>query len=337
MISVIIPAYNTADTLPTCLDSVIAQSVTDWECIVINDGSTDNTLDILHEYSLRDKRFKIVNQVNSGVSGARNRGIDIASGDFVTFIDSDDYVEPDYFKQVLDVISETNAEMLISGYVEERKTGEGADKVIRCCSLMPKQYIPWRDNIYLLNRNKCVSLLFDISASYWGYIRNWFRLSTIKKHEIYFNNNLKYNEDRFFTMSYLAAEQTNAVNVVLNRSNYHYVIRNGSAMNQQFNRNHLIELDSFRLLCALERKSFRDKRINMAIRHAGLTRKYYLTWLAMSRELYDTISATYMEAMEADMLSLRDFLPPYTSCSKHMMKRWLQRRKDHVFTFFGLK
>ena len=79
---------------------------------------------------------------------------------------------------------------------------------------------------------------------------------------------------------------------------------------------------------------FRDRRLNIAIRHAGLVRKFYLTGLAMRMGRYDSAVAEKMERIERDMLSLRDFLPPYASCSRVMMKRWLQNKKhrlSHIF------
>ena len=332
-VSVIIPAYNTADMLSACLDSVISQSMTDWECIVVNDGSSDNTAEVLERYSAQDNRIKVITQDNAGVSAARNRGLDEATGEFVTFIDSDDYIDSGYFEQALSVIYRTDASMLISGYVEERKSASG-DVISRFSSRMPHSYIPDAEDTYILRRNQCAALLFDTSASYWGYIRNWFRLATIKKSGLRFDSSLKYNEDRSFTLHYLVAEPYDAVNTVFNRPNYHYVLRSGSAMNQGFNPNHLIELEAFKNLCKLERKFFRDRRLNIAIRHAGLVRKFYLTGLAMRMGRYDSAVAEKMERIERDMLSLRDFLPPYASCSRVMMKRWLQNKKhrlSHIF------
>ena len=89
-VSVIIPVYNVEDYLRECLDSVINQTLKDLEIICINDGSTDNSLEILKEYTLKDSRIKIIDKKNEGVAQTRNRGIKIAKGDFVCFIDPDD-------------------------------------------------------------------------------------------------------------------------------------------------------------------------------------------------------------------------------------------------------
>lgn len=337
-ISVIVPAYNTEDTLPKCLNSILSQDEQDWECIVVNDGSTDNTMRILERYAAIDNRFIIISQPNKGVSAARNRGLDEAQGKYITFIDSDDYVDADYFSRSVSLMNEYGATMLISGYVEEQYTlAEGRDITKRAASKMPKIFKANRAGIYVLNRVQCANLLFDTTASYWGYLRNWFLLDIIRTKAIKFNEDLRYNEDRDFTFAYIAHESLTMINIVVNRPAYHYIIRNSSAMHDGFNANHLDELDSFKHFCNIERRYFKNIRLNAAIRHAGLKRKYYLTWLAMNMERYDNDSAYRMEKMEDEMLSIRDFFPPYSVYSRHMMKRWLQNRKYRVLRFLNCK
>ena len=93
--SIIIPVYNVAPYLRECLDSVLAQTFKDWEAICVDDGSTDESGKILDEYGARDKRFRVVHQVNAGVSAARNRGLEEAKGEWVWFVDADDAVKGD--------------------------------------------------------------------------------------------------------------------------------------------------------------------------------------------------------------------------------------------------
>lgn len=92
--SIIIPVYNVAPYLRECLDSVLAQTFTDWEAICIDDGSTDGSGAILDEYAARDSRFRIIHQPNAGVSVARNKGLDVAKGEWIWFVDSDDMIKP---------------------------------------------------------------------------------------------------------------------------------------------------------------------------------------------------------------------------------------------------
>ena len=93
-ISVIIPVYNVEKYLPMCLDSVLAQTFTDWQAICVNDGSPDNCDKILAEYASLDKRIVVVNKENGGLSDARNVGMKHATGEYIMFLDSDDFIHP---------------------------------------------------------------------------------------------------------------------------------------------------------------------------------------------------------------------------------------------------
>lgn len=114
LLSVIVPIYNTAEFLPECLDSILNQTYQNLEVICINDGSTDNSLSLLDEYASKDSRIIIINKPNGGSSSARNAGIDIAKGDYITFVDSDDVVQLDtYEKNIQYFIEDDELEMII--------------------------------------------------------------------------------------------------------------------------------------------------------------------------------------------------------------------------------
>lgn len=98
--SVIIPVYNAEKTLSRCIDSIVHQPFTDYEIILINDGSVDKSLEVCNTYSKKYDRIVVVDKMNGGASSARNAGLDIAQGDYILFADSDDYVEPNYFEQL---------------------------------------------------------------------------------------------------------------------------------------------------------------------------------------------------------------------------------------------
>ncbi len=112
-ISVIIPVYNVEKYLEECLDSIINQTFEDIEIICIDDGSTDNSLDILREYEKSDKRLSVVCQENSGLSITRNHGIKLAKGDYIYFIDSDDYLELTALEELYEISKEKNLDILI--------------------------------------------------------------------------------------------------------------------------------------------------------------------------------------------------------------------------------
>ena len=105
-VSVLIPAYNAETALAKCLESVISQSFSDFEVIIINDGSKDNTLKIASEFSIKDQRINVYSQENKGVSAARNKALEIAKGEFICWIDSDDYVDSNYLQLLVKGIEE---------------------------------------------------------------------------------------------------------------------------------------------------------------------------------------------------------------------------------------
>ena len=113
LVSVIIPVYNVEKYLNQCLDSVIAQTLTDIEIICVNDSSTDGSLGILEEYEKKDKRIRVVTQPNSGAGAARNRGLSMASGKYLSFLDSDDFFEPDMLELAYQKAEEDSADFVV--------------------------------------------------------------------------------------------------------------------------------------------------------------------------------------------------------------------------------
>ncbi len=113
-ISVIVPVYNVERYLSRCLDSILSQTYSDIEIICVNDGSTDNSADILSDYAARDSRVKIVTQKNSGLSVARNIGLKHATGQYISFIDSDDWIDVEYYEYLLGQIEKHNADIAVA-------------------------------------------------------------------------------------------------------------------------------------------------------------------------------------------------------------------------------
>lgn len=112
-VSIIIPAYNTADTLDRCLSSVLAQTYTDFEVIVVNDGSTDGTREKILSYTQREQRIRLIDVAHGGVSGARNAGVREARGEYLQFLDADDDIEPDFLAKMIGLMERENADMAV--------------------------------------------------------------------------------------------------------------------------------------------------------------------------------------------------------------------------------
>ena len=112
LISVVVPVYNVSDYLHFAMDSLIKQTYQNFEVILINDGSTDNSGDICDQYAAYDERIKVIHKENAGVSAARNTGIEAANGDYIAFVDSDDYIAPNMYEDMLRILKENDLDIL---------------------------------------------------------------------------------------------------------------------------------------------------------------------------------------------------------------------------------
>ena len=117
-ISIIVAVYQAEKFLQRCLDSMITQTMTDWECILVDDGSTDNSGRLCDEYAANDSRFRVIHQANRGVAVARQTGLDAARGKYVIHADPDDWVDADYLKVFYDKAEEVQADMVFSDFIE---------------------------------------------------------------------------------------------------------------------------------------------------------------------------------------------------------------------------
>ena len=223
MISIIVPVYNTEKYLPACLDSIVNQSFNDFELILVNDGSTDNSKKICDEYAKTDRRIKVVNTENQGVSAARNTGIICSSGEYICFVDSDDTLDKDYLSILLGHIIQSYDLVLCGYYVEKDSIVE--NKII------------FSSNKYdVVDRNQIFFIVekFLFSAP-WCKI---FKSSIIKGNNIKFNEDMSLGEDLVFNFDYL-----NHVKhiFIINKCLYHYSTDNASSLLRQYRKDLLTE------------------------------------------------------------------------------------------------
>lgn len=134
-VTVVIPVYNTENLLNRCVESVANQSLEDIEIILVDDGSTDSSLALCREWAKRDKRIKVIEKENGGLSSARNAGVSAASAPFVGFVDSDDFVEPDMFKQLFRSLEDRSADLAICG-IRSHYTNQISDCVAETASVI---------------------------------------------------------------------------------------------------------------------------------------------------------------------------------------------------------
>lgn len=124
-ISIIIPVYNAEKTIRRCLESILTSKYEDYEVILIDDGSTDNSAAIISDYVSKDRRLKMITQLNAGPSSARNKGLELAKGDIIAFVDSDDYVRSDYLEQLSRAFEEKKADVVFFEF--HRVTSDGVE------------------------------------------------------------------------------------------------------------------------------------------------------------------------------------------------------------------
>lgn len=226
-VSVIIPVYNVEKYLEKCLESLKNQSLTDIEFICINDGSTDNSLAILNRYAAKDKRFTVISQENQGQGIARNKGLELARGEYIGFVDPDDWVEPNMFETLYNKAKEFNLDIAECNYTDYYEGSQPPSKWQT--RFVTKKVFNWRNN---------KSYLFAHPVAVWNKL---FKTELLQKNNIKFSNG-KCGEDHCFTIparlfakrimlcdeylyNYLTRENTDTRNVSINNFDIVYFIK----------------------------------------------------------------------------------------------------------------
>ena len=230
MISVIVPVYNVEEYLEECLESIQKQTYSDIEVILVNDGSTDRSKEICERYCEKDSRFKLVNQENKGLSGARNRGMLESKGEFISFVDSDDVLKEDMLEQLIKQMTSEDVDIVECWYTNEKQElglttpknvkiifqGNSKEALVSLC----------RDNIVRLNP-----------------VAKLYRREVIINFP--FSEGVIY-EDVFAGIGILKHIRKM---VKINYIGYYYRVRQGSTMNREFN---IKNLDLFTICDKLE-------------------------------------------------------------------------------------
>lgn len=211
-VSFIVPVYNTQDFLPRCLDSLLSQTCPDIEIIVVNDGSPDDSAAIIDECARRDSRVRAIEKPNGGLSSARNVGMDVARGDIIDFVDSDDYVDPNLAEFLVDTFAKEHPEIVVFG--AECEPAELASKRI-------KQLLSPEARVF---DSFDPALLFSANAQPYVW-RAAYSRDLIEREALRFAENVRFAEDVVFQFeSYPLSAKT----VVAPDKLYHYVMQEKS-------------------------------------------------------------------------------------------------------------
>ena len=214
-ISIIVPIYNVAPYLPACLDSIIHQTYLNLEIILVDDGSTDSSNKICEQYKTVDPRIQVIHQKNQGVSTARNAGLALAAGHYITFADADDLLEPSLLAECIKAIETGQTDVLYHGFKKDVwKSGKVSSSL---------KGIPSFEGVLSKNQMKDYILAQkgNLNVNVFSYIFTRELIADLR-----FNPDLPYAEDAVFVMQALSKAQTYYFSA---NCDYHYNVRAGSA------------------------------------------------------------------------------------------------------------
>ena len=193
MVSIIVPVYNTGKYLSLCIESILNQSFTGFEILLIDDGSTDESGDICKEYAKKDSRIRVFHKENGGVSSARNIGLDNASGEWIYFVDSDDQILPGGLQTMVDCISD-GVDIVMGGY---KRYNESGDVVYEIDDRV----------ICLMDKRESLSTLYARHGKFYDYLTygciRFLRNTIIQTHNLRFDTKISNKEDTLFLAQYI--------------------------------------------------------------------------------------------------------------------------------------
>lgn len=210
LISVVVPVYNVENYLDECIVSIINQSYFNIEIILVNDGSSDKSYDICEKYKSLDSRIKVIHKENGGLSSARNKGLELARGEYIVFIDSDDYIKNDYILLLYESISKMNSDISICEFELIIKESIKEKNI----SLNPRNIY---SNIEVLKK----TLLGEVECYAWN---KMYKTALLKENDIYYPEGKLYEDIPTFIKILLKAKRISFVKEQL----YSYRIREGS-------------------------------------------------------------------------------------------------------------
>ena len=216
-ITIIVPVYNREGTLSKCVDSILSQSFQDFDIILVDDGSTDNSLNICREYQAKHDRITVIRKKNGGVSSARNIGLSHANGEWIRFVDSDDYLPLDSLEIFNSAVKSSNADFYISNFIT--KTPSGKELILDVNDAY------WKGDTYkaLIYTQK-----LGISGVPWNKL---FRRDIIEKHNIKFDETMRCFEDEVFSLQYMKYADSTCV---ISHPTYIYMDDQSSRLSHSF-------------------------------------------------------------------------------------------------------
>lgn len=254
-ISIIVPVYKAEKYLNRCIDSILAQTFTDFELLLIDDGSPDRSGEICDEYATKDVRIRVFHRQNGGVSTARNLGIDKAKGEWIYFVDSDDVVLPSALGTFCSLIN-SHCEFVMAGFYssDENNIVREQPRMVRQCELSVLEVLK--------------EMYTPTDFCYQGYLWcKFFQRKIILQNHLRFDESISFNEDRLFIVEYLCCCKT--LVSYSTKTIYNYIQRSNSAMStlqKGYNKKFATDFDAYVLMHKRIKEYTKDKEIiNLAI------------------------------------------------------------------------
>jgi len=309
-VSIVVPVYNVEQYLRQCLDSILAQTFTDWECILVDDGSTDNSGIICEEYAKKDRRFSVAHKENGGVSSARNRGISLAKGEWLFFSDADDTLVPDALKVLIEGTT-SGCKFVMAGFNIINETGllKETAKYVTCKEItiedaIMEQYRP-------------------SDFSYQGYL--WcklFAIDLVRSMNLRFDETISYNEDGLFIMQYVCGLQGKIFYTTV--PVYNYLERDNSAMGilkEKFNPKFVSHFDSVMLQKEAVFAYTRNRQLRKAALQRIVNLYMYIHEMMIASEAYDTAIHRKLLTGLFRTGAICEYMKEYVRCILGLMKR----------------
>ena len=294
--SIIIPIYNAERYLPECLTSIQAQTCRDFEVNLVDDGSTDGTLELLSRFIAEDLRFHIYLQDHHGVSSARNVGLRKATGDYICFVDADDQIAPTYIEDLYNAI-DSQVDSSMGGF---RKTDLLSHDE---CTIIP---VNKKENL----EENLLGFFAACSPDWQRYLWNrMFKRSIIQLNNIRFEEDIYYKEDGLFVIKYLCA--SNGLVGCVDKVLYYYKRNTTGVMSKTwhtFDERIITNLDAYRLMIEeIKRKKVSQMVLSNAIRQAKAACNWILQMMWQSKS-YHLSLLTRIERNMISILGIREYI-----------------------------
>ena len=286
-VSVIVPIYNAENTLIRCVETIQAQTHTNIDIILVNDGSSDSSGAICDELAEKDERVRVIHQLNGGVSSARNAGIQAATTPYICFVDSDDEVEPDYVAAMYERMVSSGVGLVVCNYKSHTKERTYMQNIV-------DRQVLFED----ISFTDCRKLLDN--SYMWGPCNKMYHRGKLVENEILFDGNIAYAEDAVFAYQYLLL--CDGVEFVA-KPLYHYNMMNSTASRKYYPRMNEFVRARFDSQCAfvskklqVEEKAKQQLTIHLAVNALMGIMRYYVrrSDRTFVRSMFESVYAEYI-------------------------------------------